>query len=361
LNAFDTQYMVQFTGPLAFGTNDNGFAPFQVSGGTYGNPEFSTMLVPQMLKENINALKARSIRNSVRCKSKINVMTYIPVLGLYVRDTPVAPQYTTSAGTFPLFDPPGPQQTINLIDGSIDPNTYVNLNGSYYQTKLSDYNFTISEFNQVLSKTSSICGDSGPPGLGCLYYTSVQKEAELSERLVAPKANYSKYVSTISNIPKAIVKTSSQKNVKMPEVIPPASLVTLTQNYTTTAFPVGAELQAFMDTIIVPTIRLDPSGTADQMSLQMYQIETREAVSTKYNESTNTAGGGTYSRLGKYAQLNITGVGHDSAGEYDSIMNSLVQHNQAGFLSGILGGLAKTILPADMHGIVDTISDIVPF
>jgi len=362
LNCFDTQYMLQFTGPLQFASNDNGFCPFQVSGGSYGSAVFNTLLVPTLLQENINALKARSIRVTAKNRSKINVMTFFPVLGRYIQDTPVTPQYTLSDGVnYPLFDPPGNQQVINLIDGTINSNNYVNLNSSYYQTKMANYNFFISELTEVVSKTTSIVGDNGPPGLGCLYYTSVQNKVEETLLQALPRSSYAKYTNTIVNLNRAPVVRSKSSKDSAPMAVPPATLATLTQNATTATLPINSELQSFLDTIIVPTIRLDPNGNSDQLSLQMYQIETKEGVTTKYNDNANVSGGGAYSRLGKYAQLCITGVGHDSSSEYDKIMQALIEHNDAGMLSGILGGLAKTILPPSMHGIVDTISDVVPF
>lgn len=364
LNVFDTQYMVQFTGPVNFGVSENGFAPFMISGNSYGNPKFSQFLLPVLLKENINALRARALQGMKKGSSKLNVMNYIPVLGRYVNDTPVIPQYIVESTPYPLFQVT-PQQTINLIDGSINPNVYVDLNNIYYQTMMQNWNFSIGSVKEVISSTSNIVGDSGPLGMGCLYYTSVQTHFDESVRSVYPKITaYAKYAQTISNLPKAATRQGSDRDLKKPkniESIPPATLVTLTQIDATTNFPISPELNTFLDTVIVPSVRLDPNGTTDKLSLQMYQTEVKEPISGKYTEGSNFLGGGTWARLGKYAQLMITGVGHETGGEYDTIMNQLAQHNQAGFLSGLLGGLAKTFLPADAHGVIDTVADILPF
>jgi len=372
LNVFDSQYMVQFTGPLSFAQNDNGFVPFQVNGNSYGAPIFSTMLVPELLQENLNALKARCIRTNNKGKSQINLQTYIPILGRYEADNDIEFQYQVGDEFYPLFDTT-PQAPINLTNGQINQNEYVNLNSSYYQTCLSYWTDAVGRLKNIMASTTSIVGDHGPMGLGVLYYTSVVHTTP-QDTLAAVTAKAAKHLRSpfVKNVindgtktveievatKNALVRQSSKKEVK---ALPPATLLTATQSYTTAAVPVGSEMQAFLDSIIVPVIRLDPNGNADQLSLQMYQIETKEVVSAKSLAALNTGGGGLLSRLAKYAILCLTGLAHDSGGEYDRILQQLKGHNDAGMLAGILGGLAKTFLPPDAHGIVDTVADILPF
>jgi len=376
LNVFDTQYMTQFTGPLAFGNGDNGFVPFQVNGHCYGSQVFSTMAVPTLIRENLNALKARSIRIKRPEGSKINVLTYYPILGRYVTDIPAEPQYEIGSTAYPLFWSV-PQSNINLVDGSIAANDYVNLNGTHYQTCLSVWNAAIGKLKAVLQQTTSLAGDQGPLGLGALFYTAVVSAGgNPSLKIKAPsKLLKSPYLANIKNVypteddkkikssdrsdsKKNIEKCDSKKNVK---ALPPASIISETQLFTTSGVPPPTEMQALLDSLIVPVVRLDPNGNDDQLTLQMYQIETKECLSSKYEANPNYAGGAVWSRISKLAEYCITGVGHDSAGEYAAIVDQLSKHNDAGMLSGLLGGLAKSFLPPDAHGIVDTVADLLPF
>jgi len=356
MNVFDSQYMTQFTGPLEFGVNENGFVPFEVNGHCYGSQVFSTLLVPTLFRENMCALKARTIRNTAPGKSKINVITYIPILGRYVRDVPAIPQYLDSTGLAYNLFASTPQTVINLIDGSTAPGTYVNLNGAYYQNAKSNVEVAIGLLKTVMVPVTSLVGDQGPLGLGCLFYTAVCSSGEALPNLSAPKTFLmSDYTKLCKN---SLPRSGEKKNVGG---LPPASIISETLNFTTTGIPPNSEMQALLDTIIVPVIRVDPNGSADQLSLQMYQIEVKEPVSSKYEANPNLGGGGVFSRLCKYADLCITGIGKDETSEYDTIMRDLSAHNRAGMLSGLLGGLAKSFLPPDAHGIVDIVSDILPF
>jgi hypothetical protein len=376
LNVFDTQYMTQFTGPLAFGNGDNGFVPFQVNGHCYGSQVFSTMAVPTLIRENLNALKARSIRIKRPEGSKINVLTYFPVLGRYVTDVPAEPQYVFDGVSYPLFSNVS-QSNINLVDGTISANNYVNLNCTHYQTCLAVWNATIGQLKAVLQPTTSIAGDQGPLGLGTLFYTAVVSAGgNPTVQIKAPaKLLKSPYLANIKNVyptedekknksvdrtdsKKLLDKVDSKKNVK---ALPPASIISETQLFTTSGVPPPTEMQALLDSLIVPVVRLDPNGNDDQLTLQMYQIETKECLSSKYESNPNFAGGAVWSRISKLAEYCITGVGHDSAGEYAAIVDQLSKHNDAGMLSGLLGGLAKSFLPPDAHGVVDTVADLLPF
>lgn len=357
LNLFDTQYMVQFTGPLQYQPgSENGFAPFLVSGGSYGNAGFAKLVVPTLIKENLNALKARTIAIGPHGQQT----TYMPVLGRYSSDFPATFQVEVEGNIWNLFDTT-PQAVINLNDGSISPGNYVNLNCSYYLGALANWNAAVLKINQVSSKTGPIMGDSGAAGLGVLFYTSITGVADQAYKhpvgLPVRMVDYTKSVK--NNVARETTKKLSKTNSQV-EIIPPASMITLTQQYITTNMPITQELQQLLDQLIVPEIRLDPNGTTDQLTLPMYQVETREGMSAVYNSNASTNGSGVFSRLSTLAQYCITGVGKDEASEYDSLMTMLVNSGKAGFLAGMLGGFAKAILPPDMHGIIDVVSDLVP-
>jgi len=358
LTVFDTQYFVQFITPLQFTSNENGFAPFHVSGGTCPNVNFSHMMVPKLIQENLAALRARTYKNP-NDKSQ-NASAFIPVLGRYIEDIPAFFTYVGSDGlVYNVFESL-PQATINLINGASSSSQYVNLNGNYYQGMLSDWNTLLQELSTVTTVTTTIVGDAGPPGLGILFYTAVQDLTSLNP---GPDSNVGatpKLVKALKHVKNAT--RTYEKNAKgLPTAIPPASITTLTTTQTTTNFNYSAAIAAMYDSLITPQIRLDINSPEDQLSLQMYQCEVREPIATAWNTTLSATGSGLASRLNRLALMCVPGIARSSSAEYDAIIEMLSMHNQAGMLSSILGGFAKSILPPDMHGIVDVVSDLVPF
>jgi hypothetical protein len=370
LNVFDTQYMVQFTGPMQYGLQENGFVPLQINGNSYGAQQFSTFLLPKLLQENLSALRARTLRNASPKGSQINCQTYFPVLGAYTLDSYPVPTYTSpNTGAFyDLFTNNPNQIGINLVNGQIGQNQFVNLNGTYYQTALSFWTEAVLKIKQVSEETTSIVGDQGPMGLGVLYATSIVKTYDSGPTVAAPsRLLRSPFLDLIGNNkrlepPKTDGKLARTNSAKSSVgALPPATIISETQAYGTYAYPPSAEIQAFIDSLIVPVIRLDPNGTTDQLSLQMYQIEAREPCSAKGEINVNVGGGGIVTRLSRLASLCVTGVGRDQSSEYARIMELLSDHNNAGMLAGLLGGIAKSFLPPDAHGVVDVVADILPF
>lgn len=353
---FDTNYFTQFITTLRFNSGDNGFAPFQVSGGTCPSNMFTTFLVPKLIQENLAALRARSYRNP-QAKGH-NESAFIPVLGRYTEDIPAIFNYIGSDNNpYPLFSI-APQNPISLINGFSSPTTYVNLNGSFYQAVKSDWNNMVQEFSTVSVAVSSICGDGGPPGLGILFYTAVQRKIEttFTNTTIVTPPRMVRAVRSVVNASRSFEKTD--KGVM---AIPPASIVSLSTIQTTTNFNYSAQVAALYDSLITPQVRLDINSPEDQLSLQMYQCEVKEPISTAWANVAAGTGAGLASRLTKLAEMCVPGIARDESSEYSQIIELLSLHNQAGMLSSILGGFAKSILPPDLHGVVDIVSDLVPF
>lgn len=380
LTVFDTQHMVQFLGPLNFGSQQNGFVPFQVMGNTASTPAFGQFNIPLILKENLAALRSRTIIPA-GTKSKINKVNYIPILGRYVLDSPVTPyvQPDNGATGWDLFLPPsGP--TINLIDGTIGNSQYVNLSGSYYKTVMQNWNYFLAEqATNMITEYGPIQGDQGAPGLGALFYTGVV--ASVDDTIDRPKnvaIKYAKWAEIISNKARAEpppvkerikqsrslsvneTKMEKKKSVADIQALAPATLATLTKKWSTSVFKLSAEQQQFLDFIITPCMRLDPNNTNDQLSLEMYQVEAREAISSWYAGEANESGGAEWSRLGAYAGSMVTGIGKQTNNEFAVIIKKLVENGEAGMLASILGGVAKSFFP-EASGVIDTVSSIVPF
>jgi len=359
MTVFDTQYFVQFITPLRFSSNENGFAPFHASGGTCPNVNFSHMLVPKLIQENLAALRARTYKNP-NDKSQ-NATCFIPVLGRYIEDVPAFFTYKGSDGnTWDVFNNAISQQNINLVNGASSASQYVNLNSNYYQGMLSDWNTFMQDVSTVTTITTTIAGDGGPPGLGILFYTAVQDLTTLNPGPDNNAGAQPKLVKALRNVKNA-TRTFEKGPKGLPTAIPPASIATLTTTQTTTNFNYSSAVAAMYDSLITPQIRLDINSPEDQLSLQMYQCEVREPVATSWNTTLSNTGSGLASRLYRLALMCVPGIARDSSSEYDAILEMLSMHNEAGMLSSILGGFAKSILPPDAHGIVDVISDLVPF
>lgn len=381
LTVFDAQYAVQFLGPLNFGTQQNGFVPFEIMGNTSSTPSFGQMNIPLILKENLAALRARTIVPA-GTTSKINKVNYIPVLGRYVLDSPVTPVVVidNGGGTWDLFLPPsGPN--INLIDGTIGNSQYVNLSGSYYKTVLANWNYFMTQAAKVIADYGPIQGDQGAAGLGAIFYTGVVASVDDTYRVPRNIAiKYAKFADIIKNkngsaeqveqkmesvkIGRSMERTGSDPKLvkRQPSVkaLAPATLATLTKKWSTSAFKISAEQQQFLDFIITPCMRLDPNNTNDQLSIEMYQIEAREPISAFYSGEPNESGGAEWSRLGAYAGSMVTGIGKQTNNEFACIIKRMVESGEAGMLASILGGVAKSFFP-EASGVIDTVSSIVPF
>jgi len=364
LNVFEHQHMVQFITPLTVsgGPGINSFAPFYVNGSSCANSFFSDLLVPKLLQENLGALRSRTIYNP-KIKSKINRRVVIPVLGYYTLDTPPTFQYKTPDGLVPLFLTPTPaQNTIELQAGSAGNTTCYNLNGVYYQKTKENWNYYVQKLGAVSTEVTSIVGDQGPLGLGLLFYTSIINEPLFTDTVAVPTLQTVLYAGALANAkPKQIERINSKKDVTPLKAIPAATLVSLSIVKTTSVAAHTSEEMAILDFLISPSIRLDPSGIPDAISDLVYQTEVREPHSTVKNPIPSPSGASLYSRLAKMASAMVPGIAKTTSTEYDKAIQFLSSEGQAGFLAGLLGGLAKNFLPPDLHGVVDSVSSIVPF
>jgi hypothetical protein len=173
MSFFGENYWTQFQGPLNSDVDNNWFQAFYCTGNTYGAATFAQFQLPQLIRENLAALKYRVL--NAEKKNKLHI---VPVLGRYRTDTrsefsiptitatPESPPYIEQC---PLFAP-GATQVVNLIDGSMI-NGYINLNGTFYANVMADWNSFCGAVNKVSTRVVALGGDSGPPGLVALSMT----------------------------------------------------------------------------------------------------------------------------------------------------------------------------------------------
>jgi len=373
LSTMPHQCMVQELGTMSRENASTFFAPFKVMGTTYGHPAFKKLEVPCLLAENHACLLPRSIKFT---KSKHNSTNYMSVIGKYTNDNPVWPQFDTGNGVMTdLFTQGLNEQVINLIDGTSGAtDTYINLNNSYYQSVIENWNFYVAKLRAFSVDTQPLASDSGAAGEGILYFTRLLNSTQGGEDSSAapPKTMYHlESINGIKNngVPKksaALEKQDSKaqiikkpKEYKAPMALGPATVLTSTISSTTSIRPLIAEEQGFYDSIIVPSVRLSDDGLEDVLTEQMYCTITGECIQTYYASSLSQGGVSLYSRLDSYAGMCVKGFAADSDTMYDETRKHLQKLNQAGALSLMLSGIAKQVFPS-ASGLIDTIASISP-
>jgi len=380
---FAENYWTQFQGPLAADTDQNWFQPFYVNGATYGAAQFQMFQLPLLIRENLAALKHRVIKASKKYKIHI-----VPVLGRYRADTPSV--YTYSAVTLVDSVPTAltqslftisAQSPINLIDAS-RPDGYVNLNGSYYQNVMNDWNSFCGGVNKVSTVITAIGSDAGPPGLVVLSMTRQVQDSSNNTKHIEVVQNleldtrYSKRQSVSKKVelapaatlrPLQIMKrVSNYQKASALELgaIPPSTSSRLSSVSLTSIKAVTSEELSLLQNLIVPTVRFDPYST-QVLTMSKYQTEVGEFSSAQFLNTTQlvAAPAGLASVLQTWSTLAgmcVKGQGGECS-EYASIMQMLCETGHAGFLAGILGGFAKSFLPPELHGVVDTVASVVPY
>jgi len=383
---FATSYWTQFVGPLA-NQGSNYFQPFYITGNTFGSPQFQQLQLPQLIVENLSALCTRVIEYTTKRKRKI-INRMVPILGRYVLDTPssyVVSVYANQVveNSFDLFATV-PQQTIDLIDGHT-PSGYVNLNGTYYANLVVSWNNFCTGANKVSTQIASLANDKGPTGMVCLSLTKVLVG------LANPTKRKPTFVLDDLQVDERFVKRNSGGKLVVPDAPPPPrrkmKIMERVSNYQLPMSGKGAippstssllvptsmlsqkvltniEVGMYVN-LILPTIRFDTESTPQILNLTKYQTEVSEFANHQFVNPNNipTAAQSPINELAtlqNLAQFCIKGSG-GSDSQYANLVKMLADTSHAGILSGILGAFAKTILPAETHGIIDGIAESMPF
>lgn len=390
--AFGEAYWTQFVTPLE-ASSSNVFVPYIATATTYGSPEFLKLKLPQLIVENINALKHRVI--SSMGKGRYSLL-YVPVLGDYVNDTEPVYTYqatkqptdgiTPTTDTFDLFAPS--LYTVRLQDG-LTSGGYACMNSVFYMNVMNDWNVFCDVANNVSTPIVSIGGDAGPPGFAAITMTrdvnspSLSAPALVDEAALKLDTRFQKRASQIKQAqlvanatapPVRPVKAmryckNYQKSIKTPLAggslgdIPAATSTEISEITLFSVAPLTQTLQQFSETLILPMIRFDPEGL-QTLTPAKYQTETYEYNSVSLQQIGTTAGlsrgqASMFQVMRNLAGLCIRGRGGENT-VYAETMAHLANQGHAGILSSILGGFVKTILPSDAHGVVDAISDIIP-
>jgi len=383
LSFFTTQYYTQFVAPVD-SDSTNYFQPFMVTSATYGSSAFGGMLMPEVIVENLAALKQRVLRLN-------NKKQYIftPVLGRFVLDTPAVYNVVIVANSNP-DDPPTAsyplfastvQNVISLTDGAVAAGPFANLNAQYYQNVMQNWNSTVNGLQQVVTAVKPLNSEVGPPGLHVLTFTRVEtfldvqsslkkKEVDIILDPVFVRKESSKKI-VVSPPPAAPLPVYIAKRIsnyqstfgKGLEAIQAATSSELSTTTLTSVCPVGDELLGTLQGLIMPVARFDDE-VIKPLSLSKYQTEVNEMCTYNPNADNSFRQGSVGASSIAQTWQTLGGACTKGAGGEDGMLARIMAHladqGHAGFLSSLLGGLAKTILPPDMHGLVDTVAELVP-
>lgn len=363
LATFKDQWMGQFTGPLAYDTNATNFLPFQVLGNCYGNETFRTLFGPILLAENLSMLQTVKQYQTSR-KSALNNVVYVPVWGYYNDVQPVwmIPDAHTPVE---LFMPPT-QKSMNLVDCTINGNQFVNVNGTHYSMVRDIWNTKVSELKTFINVID--LGNLSPPS-NSAFLESTRVYGIIAEPTLkslrdgiikqlpfpALKPIQNLQCKQLHSLPKDV---DTKKRTSLPMLPPPTNVANITIDEMYISYPPSKEIYELMHYLILPTIRLDPTSTNDLLNKTMYQTITGEGLSQVQSALSNAPG--YLSRQLDTANMCVEGQGKITSSGLSIIMQKLMADGSGGFLAGLLGGLAKSIVPS-ASGVIDSVASAFPF
>jgi hypothetical protein len=395
----ESQNAAQFMQPAIFATPNNGFQPFYAHCGTYGLPVFGTILLPQLIVDNLRCLKMRKFYPQ-GVTNKSNSVYYVPVLGRFIMDSVNGYTIPTSNnGNPPLFTiPTGPdvQTVISLQDGAGPIGSYNNLNGSYYQTVLTAWNDIVNQFAEWSTPILPLVGDQGPLGFNLLattrYVTTITadishldkirighmrncvefnhelRRAREKRRSMSPppkdKDKVKEKEISESRIAKMQRRYGALKHkILLEKALPPSELLSLVTTNITMNQSMSAEFTSLLDMLVLPVARVDPSSVIDPTSQTMFQVESLEP---KYLNKSTIGVDGTIGGVTRWEQLYVAGasLAPGTAAANNTVLSRvtsmLTDSSGGGFLAdlaaGVVGGIFPSIAP-----IASQIAKVVPF
>jgi len=377
MSIFSSQKMVQYLQPREFSfASDNGFVPLVASFGTYGHPAFRDVNLPQFIVENLNSLKMHEFQPEVSHKVSRNIYRVIPVLGYYVKDTLASVTWTDINQAQQFVFAQTIQNSISLVDGA-SAGSFIDLNNAYYHDVMAQWNDFVLGASQYVTPCQSIGSDTGVRGLPLCVFTRFYSlitadfdspyKQKMHIRTMRKCLNYKDVVVDMKSR-KVLERMPSQKELKdelQVRSIPAATTATLTISSLTMQSPVPDEILGYLNYLILPSMRVDPTSTLDPTTLSMFQTETCESSIVNYSpvdNSGNTSGTSVFTRLSEEAQLNVTGTAGANNPTYISIMSLLSKMGKnAGLIGSLLGGFANSFLGGTPLQGVGNLMEQIPF
>lgn len=355
LSFFKDQWIGQFVGPLSYEAGATNFLPFQILGNCYGNDSFRRVLGPIILAENLSMLQTQEVRQTSR-KSKINNVVYVPVWGYYNDVQPIW-MIPDSVTPVPLFQDLG-QKSINLVDCTTNGVNYINVNGAYYNLVQEQWNAMVTKLKAFLN-VCDLSNLSPPSNVIFMQMTRVYGyiQRDQQKNAIIKKLPYPS-LKPIANLPLPIsLKETDKRKATAPQLPAPTDVSLINEQQLLSQFPVVKEFHEILNYMILPSVRFDPSSSNDLLNQQMYQTITGEGLSQP--QVANNAPS-YLNRQDDSGKMCVEGQGKIYSSNVAIVMAKLIQEGKGGFLSSLLGGIAKTIVPS-ASGVIDTIATSLPF
>lgn len=345
LSVFPSQCYAQFAAPYNTTPTNNStvFQPFLVDSSTFASETWTDFIIPATLKENLAMLREVQIDLPDQVTGKReNYVHYVPVIGHYPGDTYPDIQYTSPSGvTTSIFGPNiVATSPFNLADGKQSTAEKYNYNHPGFTSVMSSWNAVISQYSGMIAGTGKITPDTNPKAT-LLWFTrvlEVEPPTEEEDRLlIVPNKFDSMIVYRSRSQMKKQESLKSLKGTKEKLNLVPSAPLTLQRTTTlTSAFPVYEDVFAILNTLIIPTIRLD---TAPQitLTLRMYATYTGELSSVNVKNFTTVASTREYVRLGTFAALMVPGQAPTK--ENNDVIEAIAKMYKEGFGGDILGAL----------------------
>lgn len=364
LTQFSSQCHGQFVAPqkTAPTSNNSVFEPFLMDPLTCPSQAFSTMLLPQLVVENLNMLKPRCTNvthtsGSAKYQTKPQKLqhNFVPVWGVYSGDVPIEFQYKDQNGQMQfLFAQGDPWYDVRLWDGVVNANPSVKADLNF-QTKgyLSEWNNVLLNNKNKSTPLSPVGSDKGP-GASLLMYTRVLSFFQDGTYRATDKGKpdpdpyAAEFYKNIANKPRPRKeeKTVAKKSGPSIKAVQPATYFDLFTESILSHQLLSNDFQAALRYFVLPSIRLDASNSAtDPITLPSYSVYTGEVC-----VSSNNVGGisadNEAARAFLTGQLMVAGLfAPDSTNDVITQALKLLTAQGMGsdLIKSILGGMASLI------------------
>jgi hypothetical protein len=336
----DSQNLAQF---INYSSANNAFEPLRTGSNCYSSPVATTMIVPNILIENLRALMATSYDVGSTDKDKLLV---IPVWGVYTGAEPpnVYSYFKDEEGlaTFgPLFTGVSTNDP-NIVDGVDTSGNVCDLNSSsYVATIWEEWNNRLTLLNSLSVNTGNLSGN----GAGAFLLMTRAVEYRETNRRVADISPFMRHmIDPASIVRKKVERSKSTKDTKPVEedyYIP--NRASLASQFTTAVSSLGIlteTAKGIVNALILPVIVLENNTPP---TIRQYRVANME----NYVMDIPLTSGAINSRLvdlQALASRMAPGIAAGDLDEITSVIKKLNDNDQGGFVADVFA-LVGQILP----------------
>jgi len=273
-----SQLQGQFLQPLnqSSGTGQK-FKPLVFDPCTIPISAYNTLILPQVIHENLSMLKSCSYLEPKRGGDSPVRVTYVPVWGVYVDDELPDITYQSGESTVNLFSAtsilPSYSRITDLSTGS--SNIKVNPNSQQAIILLDIWNAQMNKFNNLM-RTSAISGDVNISG-NLLIHTRIQTSVE-KRQVALPFKVQDPSTLFIKDTIQVATQTKKGTGVEV-------KVINVATVETTTILSPKSVPQALSNTLfllLLPTLRADVESKEDKLTITAWQTYTGEVSAQPY-------------------------------------------------------------------------------